>query len=189
MPDEYDGEIEEPVKIYSSIDDAMIPFGSVLHNPKSNSMFKLMNNNPTKEYYLKEMAQIIEKDENPRLPIYEYHIGVMVDSGIVNVRIKMHNKHETKYYRIAPVIMITSGALYNKAVKSKTLKNAFKQVFKLGVIGIAGTATWFCSSFVLGSFSRVDGLPLIPIIATTVTVSSGLILFFYFRKKNKKLEG
>ncbi len=201
MPDEYNGEIE-PVKIYSSLDDAMNSFGSVLHNVKSNAMFKLMNNNPTKEYYLKEMAQIIQKEENPRLPIYEHHIGIMVKSGIVNVRIKMHNKHKTKYYRIAPVVMITSESLYDKAVKSKTLRNTFKQVFKVGAIGVAGIATWFTSVFVDPlkhvvetnyfhfPFIETDiqitsELFVFPIVTTAIVTSIGLIMFLYSRKNKK----
>lgn len=206
MPDDYDGEIDEPVKIYSNIENTITLFGTVLHNLKSRGMYQLMSNNPTKEYYLKEMAVIIEKEENPRLPIYEHHIGIMVNSGIVKVRIKMHNKHKTKYYRIPPVVMIISPVHYHKAVKSKTLRNTFRQVFKLGAIGVAGIATWFTSVFVnpLEEFSRgtpkfltfslietkipIPSEGLFPIVTTTIVTSIGLIMFLYiyFRKKIKK---
>ncbi len=53
--------------------------------------------NTKKEFYLKEMAAIIENNENPRLPNYEYHIGIMVEAGIVLVRIKLHNKNKTNF--------------------------------------------------------------------------------------------
>jgi len=204
VPDIYDGEIDDPVKIYSTMDEVIPKLGSVLHNKKSNAIYKILSSNPTKEYYLKELAVMIEKDENPRLPIYEHHIGILVDSGIVKIRIKMHNKHKTKYYRASPVAMIISPQYYEKALNSKTLKNAFDKVFKLGTVGIAGIATWFGSSFaneMLGFSSRIGestflkislfGLKIpssiesiiFPVIATSIVTSLGLLVFYFSRKK------
>ena len=137
-----DIDFKEFVKIYSN-DSKRIPLlGSVFHNPKSREMWLLMSSTH-KEFYLKEMAVIIEKTENPRLPIYEHHISTMVEAGIVLVRIKMHNKHLTKFYRAAPVILLTTPQLYEKATKSQTLKNVFTKVFKFAAIGISFCASWF----------------------------------------------
>lgn len=190
MPEHYDGDEDDPVKIYSSIDKAIIKFGSVLKNNKSRGMYQLLTSNPKKEYYLKEMAIIIEKNPNPRLPIYEHHIGVLVDSGIVKVRIKMHNKHKTKFYRISPVVMITSPVLYDKAIKSKTLKNTFNQVFKFAAIGISGVISWhllpkapeFSEDVVFTSHTLSDpNLSVIPFLV----VLSGLVIerLIFLRKK------
>ena len=135
-------EFKEFVKIYSN-DSKLIPLlGSVFHNKKSRAMWLLLSNTK-KEFYLKEMAAIIENNENPRLPNYEYHIGIMVEAGIVLVRIKLHNKHKTKFYRAAQVIMLTTPQLYEKASKSKTLKTAFHKVFKFAAVGSLVFLSWF----------------------------------------------
>ena len=135
-------EFKEFVKIYSN-DSKLIPLlGSVFHNKKSRAMWLLLCNTK-KEFYLKEMAAIIENNENPRLPNYEYHIGIMVEAGIVLVRIKLHNKHKTKFYRAAQVIMLTTPQLYEKASKSKTLKTAFHKVFKFAAVGSLVFLSWF----------------------------------------------
>lgn len=129
MSDGHKFDFKEFVKIYS-YDSKLIPLlGSVFHNKKSRAMWLLLSSTH-KELYLKEMAVIIEKNENPRLPIYEHHIGTMVDAGVVLVRQKMHNKHMTKFYRAAPVILLTTPQLYEKAITSKTLKTTLNTVFK-----------------------------------------------------------
>lgn len=132
--------VDEHVKNYSNDDDKHLTFlGSVLHNKKSRAMYRLLSNNPHKEYYLKEMAVLIEKDDNPRLPIYEHHIKVMVKSGLVSVTEKMHNKHKTKFYKMAPFILLSPSKYYDKTTKSKTLSNAFEQVFKFVIVGVLPT--------------------------------------------------
>jgi len=141
---ENDEKFDEFVKIYSNDSELIALLGSVFHNDKSRKMWLLLSNTK-KEFYLKEMAVIIENNVNPRLPNYEYHIGVMVKTGIVRVRIKLHNKHKTKFYRAAPVIMLASPQIYEKVTKSKTLKNAFNKVFKFAAIGIAAVATHILS--------------------------------------------
>lgn len=164
-------EFKEYVKIYSN-DSKLIPLlGSVFHNEKSRAMWLLLSNTK-KEFYLKEMAIIIENNENPRLPNYEYHIGIMVEAGIVLVRIKLHNKHKTKFYRAAPVIMLTTPQLYEKASKSKTLKNTFNKVFKFVAIGIAALSSHVFVEFF--SSSALSGSPnyTIPLLVTIVGILS-----------------
>jgi len=79
----------EYVNIYSNKQEEYLThLGSVFHNKKSRDMWILLSNNPDKEYYLKEMAVIIECEKNPRLQIYEHHIKSMVKSGIVSTNQK-----------------------------------------------------------------------------------------------------
>ena len=85
-------DFKEFVKIYSN-DSKLIPLlGSVFHNEKSREMWLLLSSTH-KEFYLKEMAVILEDTKNPRLPIYEYHIKAIVKSRLVITNTKMHNKH------------------------------------------------------------------------------------------------
>ena len=121
------GDKNENVKNYSNDDDKHLTFlGSVLHNEKSRAMYRLLSNNPNKEYYLKEMAVIIEKNDNPRLPIYEHHIKVMVKSGLVTVTEKMHNKHKTKFYKIPPFILLSPSKYYEKTTVHLVQKNLIR---------------------------------------------------------------
>ena len=118
------------VNIYSNDDQVRLAhLGSVFHNKKSRAMWILLSNNPHREYHLKEMAVIIEKVVNPRLPIYEHHIKTMIRSGIVSTTQKMHNKHKTVFYRAAPITVITSSNHYETAIRNKILKNTFMHVF------------------------------------------------------------
>ena len=93
-------------------------------------MWILLSNNPDREYHLKEMAVIIQKEKNPRLPIYEHHIKAMIKSGIVTTIQKMHNKHKTTFYRAAPITVIASPHYYENITKNKTLQNIFIQLFE-----------------------------------------------------------
>jgi hypothetical protein len=167
-----DIDFDEYVKIYSNDSKQITLLGSVFHNKKSRAMW-LMLSSTDNEFYLKEMAVIIEKIDNPRLPIYEHHIGTMVESGIVLVRKKMHNKHMTKFYRAAPVILLTTPQLYEKATKSKTLKNVFNKVFKFAAIGVATFSTVLIHSYHLqeNSWTQASDLPL-HINETTILISS-----------------
>ncbi len=91
---------ENSIKIYSNEEERITHLGSVFHNKISRNMWILLSSNPNKEFYLKEMAVILENTKNPRLPIYEYHIKAIIKSGLVITKTKMHNKHKTTFYRI-----------------------------------------------------------------------------------------
>ncbi len=117
------------VNIYSNAEEERIAsLGSVFHNKKSRQLWILLSNNPNREYYLKEMAQIIEHEANPRLPIYEHHIKIMVKSGIVTRTKKMHNKHTTTFYRAAPIVVIAPSKHYKNIKTNNSLAQAFMQV-------------------------------------------------------------
>lgn len=169
--DDHKIDFKEYVRIYSNDSKRITLLGSVFHNKISREMWLLLSSTH-KEFYLKEMAVIIENNENPKLPNYEYHIGKMVEAGIVLVRIKLHNKHNTKFYRAAQVVMLTPPKHYEKAIKSKTLKNTLNQVFKFGVtfgaIAVAALSSHvfveFFSSSALSSGSPNYTIPLVVII-------------------------
>ena len=120
------------INIYSNEQEERIEqLGSVFHNKKSRKMWILLSNNPDKEYYLKEMAVIIEGEKNPRLPIYEHHIKSLVKSGIVDTTQKMHNKHITTFYRAASFIVIVPAKYYEDA-KNIILRDSLKQLYQVG---------------------------------------------------------
>lgn len=124
-----DFEFDDFVNIYSNADEERIAsLGSVFHNKKSRQLWILLSNNPNREYYLKEMAQIIENEANPRLPIYEHHIKIMIKSGIVTTTKKMHNKHNTTFYRAAPITVITPSKHYKNIKTNTPLADAFMKV-------------------------------------------------------------
>jgi len=125
-------DFDDYVNIYSNQQEERIAqLGSVFHNKKSRDMWILLSNNPDKEYYLKEMAVIIEGEKNPRLPIYEHHIKSMVKSEIVSTSEKMHNKHKTTFYRAAPITVIISSKHYENA-KNTLLRDSLKQLYQVG---------------------------------------------------------
>jgi len=121
----------EHVRIYPNDSAQLSALGTVLHNYRSRSMWSLLANNPKRTYHLKEMARIIEKQENPRLSIYEYHIKIMMKSKILIPTTKIHNKHDVVFYRAAPFVLLSPPQYYKKALTSETLNRAFSKVFEL----------------------------------------------------------
>lgn len=120
------------VNIYSNEQEERIAYlGSVFHNKKSRNMWILLSNNPEKQYYLKEMAVILEGEKNPRLPIYEHHIKSMIKSGIVSTTEKMLHKHKTTFYRAAPITVIVSSQHYENA-KNILLRDSLMQLYQVG---------------------------------------------------------
>ena len=116
---------DDCVKIYSNHSKQLFLLGTVFRNKISRNMWSLLSSNPKKEYHLKQMAVILEKETNPRLPIYEYHIKILLASGILKVNQKMHNKHLTNFYSAAPSVLLTS---HNNASQNEILKSAFKTI-------------------------------------------------------------
>lgn len=120
------GSYDDCVKIYSNHSKQLFLLGTVFRNKISRNMWSLLSSNPKKEYHLKQMAVIIEKETYPRLPIYEYHIKILLASGIIMVNQKMHNKHLTNFYSAAPNVLLTSQ--YNNASQNEILKSAFESI-------------------------------------------------------------
>ncbi len=125
-------DFDDNVNIYSNQQEKRLThLGSVFHNKKSRDMWILLSNNPDKEYYLKEMAIIIEREKNPRLPIYEHHIKNLINSGVVITTQKMHNKHKTTFYRAAPITVIIPAKRYESA-KNTLLRDSLRQLYHMG---------------------------------------------------------
>lgn len=125
-------EFDDYVNIYSNEQEERIAnLGSVFHNKKSRDMWILLSNNPDKEYYLKEMAVIIEGEKNPRLPIYEHHIKSMIKSGVVSTTEKIHKKHKTTFYRAAPITVIIPAKHYED-IKNTILRDSLTQLYQVG---------------------------------------------------------
>ena len=125
-------DFDDYVNIYSNKQEERIAqLGSVFHNKKSRDMWILLSNNPDKEYYLKEMAIIIEGEKNPRLQIYEHHIKSMIKSGIVSTTQKMHLKHKTIFYRVAPITIIIP-AKHHEDAKNSLLRESLRQFYQVG---------------------------------------------------------
>ena len=119
------------LNIYSNEDERLTYLGSVFHNKKSRAMWILLTNNSDRAYYLKEMAVIIENENNPRLPIYEHHIKNMIKSGLVITTKKMHNKHPTNFYRAAPITTIISS-MHSDDDKNQKLSKFITKLYQEG---------------------------------------------------------
>lgn len=125
------------IKIYSNDDEKMQKIGQILSAPKSRKIYGILIDNCLNA---KEVAKIIDNTENPRLPNVIFHLEKMVDAGLLTVKIKLQRKHghKLKYYRAVPFLLIVPSHQLEKATKSKTLQNMFKNVFKISIIPIIG---------------------------------------------------
>lgn len=135
MDDHVENNIENFIKIYSNDDEKMQKIGQILSAPKSRKIYGLLID---KSLNAKEVAKIIDNTENPRLPNVIFHLEKMVDAGLLTVKIKLQRKHghKLKYYRAIPFLLIVPANQLEKATKSKTLQNIFKNVFKISILPI-----------------------------------------------------
>jgi hypothetical protein len=114
----------------------MQKIGQILSAPKSRKIYGILIDNCLNA---KEVAKIIDNTENPRLPNVIFHLEKMVDAGLLTVKIKLQRKHghKLKYYTAIPFLLIVPAHQLDKATKSKTLQNMFKNIFKISIIGIS----------------------------------------------------
>ena len=123
-----DSDTFENLKIYSNVDEHMNKLGLILSTPKSRKIYVLLI---TKELSLTQIDKIIGIRGNPKLPSIVYHLNKMVEVKLVKTRkAKIKSGGESTYYRAAPLILIVPEHNYVKAIKSKTLKNILKKIFK-----------------------------------------------------------
>jgi len=127
--------IENVLKIYSNDDEKMQKIGQILSTPKSRKIYGILID---KSLNAKEVAKIIDNNENPRLPNVIFHLEKMVDAGLLTVKIKLQRKHghKLKYYTAIPFLLIVPSCQLEKVTKSKTLQNIFKNVFKISTLSI-----------------------------------------------------
>ena len=134
---------KEYVKIYSLDDPHMLELGQVIKTMKSKNMFQIL---ATKELHAKEIGKIIDNEDNPRLPNLHHHLNKMVEIGLLQSVTRDKNGHKLQYYSAkSEMILLVPEKYYDKAVKSKTLKNAFKTVFKFTVVGLFLVSSYFLS--------------------------------------------
>lgn len=124
---------EKILKIFSFDDKYMLELGQVIKTFKSKKMFELL---AEKELHAKEIGKILDEDDNPRLPNLHHHLNKMVEIGILSSIVREKNGHNLQYYSsTCEMILIVPQKYFVKAIKSKTLMNAFDTVFKSKVNG------------------------------------------------------
>lgn len=105
----------------------MLELGQVIKTFKSKKMFELL---AEKELHAKEIGKILDNDDNPRLPNLHHHLNKMVEIGILSSVTRAKNGHQLQYYRATcEMILIVPQKYFDKAIKSKTLRNTFEIVF------------------------------------------------------------
>ena len=117
------------VSIYSN-NPRIKDLGSALYNELSFELWNVLCSDPKKEFYLKEMAKIITKHPNPKLPIFEHHIKKLVKAGIVTYTVKMYKKRPTKFYTGIPTISVINNKKLNKHKILKIHKTYGTEIIK-----------------------------------------------------------
>jgi len=117
------------VKIYSNMDEQMTMLGQILTVPKSRKIYSILIE---KELTIKEIGQIIDNEENPRLPNLFYHLHKMVNIGLVRKTQKQQrgSRHKLIYYKAVPIIIIASQYYYEQTIKNKSLAKTIENFFE-----------------------------------------------------------
>ena len=177
-PDEVDY-----LKIYSLDDEQMLQLGQIIKTFKSKKIFETLQN---RELRAKEIGQLLEDDDNPRLPNIHHHLDKMVDIGLIASVTRMRNGHNLRYYTAtSKMILLVPEKYYDKAIKSKTLKNTIKTVFKFAMLGVVAGGNALLSSIFINS-STLDAAVSNSndvVIPAFVFIGSLIIGFFLIRKK------
>lgn len=128
------------INIYSNTDTRMKELGQILKTPKSRKIYQILMD---KELHTKEIGIILENSENPRLPNLTHHLKKMTKIGLLASTTKMKNGHPLTYYKAVKYLLIVPDKDIEIAKKSKTLKSVFRKVFKISLIGIPTTLSYF----------------------------------------------
>jgi hypothetical protein len=120
----------EILKIYSNDDERLHKIGQILSTPKSRKIYGLL---VTHELNATEIGRIINNEKIPKLPNLIFHLNKMVDVGLLTTAKKRQlvGGHALTYYKATSLILIVPSHQYEKAIKSKTLKNIIDKIFKL----------------------------------------------------------
>ena len=144
MPSHKDDKINDNfINIFSNTDTRMKELGQILKTPKSRKIYQILMD---KELHTKEIGIILENSENPRLPNLTHHLKKMTKIGLLASTTKMKNGHALTYYKAIPYVLIVPAKDIDIAKKSKTLKSVFRKVFKISLIGIPTTLSYFLLS-------------------------------------------
>jgi hypothetical protein len=148
------------VKIYSNNDEILKKIGQILSSEKSRKIYGLLI-----EYELnaKEVAKLIDNEENPRLPNIIFHLEKMLDSGMLSMRTKQQRKngHFLKYYKAVPTVLVVPPEYLEKAIASKSLHKIFDDIFRLStaVLVIGGSTFMMNLGFFFDLISKSTKSP------------------------------
>lgn len=123
------------LKIYTNNDKKIQKIGQVLTVPKSRKIYRILIE---QQLNAKEIAKLVDNNDNPRLPIIKYHLEKMVDAELIVVEIKQQRKngHYLKYYKAIPNILIVPPKFFTEISTNKTLHKTFQHIFKFISLGI-----------------------------------------------------
>ncbi len=136
MAENYDDKVidndpsdEEEFIIFSLDDENIDNLGKVIGTKYSRELLKITQN---KELNLKEIAKIIENNENPRLPNPTHHKNRLEKLGLIVSRLKQQRKrgHTLKFYKGKKVIIIVPEEFIESIRNNSELKNALRNIFK-----------------------------------------------------------
>lgn len=123
---------EESKVIAFSLDesDRLQIIGTILSTKKGRAIYSLLID---KEMHAREIAKIIENNQNPHLPGIKYHLIKMVKCGLISHECKLQRKggKTLKYYRAIPVILI-SPKNYLKILKNN-IHQELQNLEKFGI--------------------------------------------------------
>lgn len=145
------------VKIYSNDDMILKKIGQILSSEKSRKIYGVLIDT---ELNAKEVAKLIDNEENPRLPNIIFHLEKMVKAGMLEVKTKQQrrNGHYLKYYKAVPAVLVVPPKYVEKAKNSKTLYKMFEQIFKISVIGgsimIAEFGFFFDKNIIISKYTK-----------------------------------
>ena len=147
-----------------------------------------------KELNLKEIAKIIEKTDNPRLPNPTHHKNRLKKLGLIFSSFLFQRKkgHQLNFYKgLNVMIIVSDDTLANRGEHSEELKNTINKVFKLGSIGLITVASYFTSaniftpSNVFHSATKSITLDVTALTISIIVLSSLLLINKIFKYKYK----
>jgi len=136
MAENYDDKVidndpseEEEFIIFSLDDENIDNLGKVIGTKYSRELLKITQN---KELNLKEIAKIIENNENPRLPNPTHHKNRLEKLGLIVSRLKQQRKrgHTLNFYKGKKVIIIAPEEFIESIRNNSELKSALRNIFK-----------------------------------------------------------
>jgi len=176
------------ISFFSTDDEKLQELGQILRTPTSRQIYNLLHG---QELRNSEIARKLRDDTIPKLSNFTHHLQKMVDVGILVATKRPHNGRDLLFYTAVPYILITPPENTEKAKGSKTLKNVFRTVFKIGAIGIPGVLVGRFSLGAQNSPYLVDNIypslsdffldPII--ILSSITLVSSMLFYKYFLKK------
>ena len=140
------------IKTFALDDKHIQELGQIIRTPKSRKILEILNG---KEMHNKEIGKILDQDDNPRLSNLTHHLKKMTRVGLLKATLKQKNGHQIYYYTASPYILIVPNGDIEIAKKSKTLKWAFRKVFKISTLVLPIV---YLSNF-LSSRGSLDALP------------------------------